>query len=245
MNIPPDDVPSLTSQAKNLAGAIGRVGAAAATGGRVLVSNDEVAARIAICESNECGAFNRQKRACNWCGCFINQKAKFATEICGEAEFAKHNNKTGYNWWTGETVKPSTATTPITKTAPVAPTQSSTQQPTHTPDPIKPQVEVNTSSLYVTGKQLLEYEVQLRAILPTNGETVKRFNEYHQAINSPTGCTSCRRNGFLRAIELAIHNDFVNEGTKLVEKVKDVFPQSKYISAPSPTTWDTLLKRTP
>jgi len=243
MSTPPKDVPSVTSQAKNLAGAIGRVGAAAITGGRVLVSNAEADARVAICESNQCGAFNKQKRACNWCGCFINQKAKFATEICGEAEFAARNNKTGYNWWTGETVKPTATTpTPTQPTVTLATIQPAPQPSEPTPPP-KPQVAVPDTSMYVTGKQLLEKEAQLRLVLPTNGETVKKFNEYHQAIANPAGCTSCRRNGFLRAIELAIHTDFVNEGTGLVEKVKSVFPTSKYISAPSPVTWETLLKR--
>lgn len=242
---PPDETPSITSQAKHLAGAIGRVGVAAITGGRVMVSNTEADNRVAICESNACGAFNRQKRTCNWCGCFINQKTKFATEVCGEAEFAARNNKTGYNWWTGETIKPSTL--PLApaqvRQEPSTSAESVSQQPTQPDKPVT-HVDTNSNPMYVTGKQLLEQEAQLRLILPTTGETVKKFNEYHQAISNPAGCSSCRRNGFLRAIELAIHKDFQSEGPELVEKVRNVFPGSKYISAPSPIAWDILLKRT-
>jgi hypothetical protein len=246
---PPKKLPSIGTRAKNALGAAGRVGKAVATGEDVFVSNAERDKRIAICESNKCGAYNKKSKACNWCGCFINQKAKFATEECGEAELARRYGRAGRDHWTGETVAPAEIPikrNPADKTAVIKTAKEEKPPEEEKPviwKPRQPQVAGTRMTTYVTGRQLLDNETELRMILPPKGETVKKFNDYHEANNKPGGCTSCRRNSFIRAIEIAISNDFNNEGTDLVEKVRNVFPDSKYISAPSPTTWDTLLAR--
>ena len=81
-------------------------------------------------------------------------------------------------------------------------------------------------------------------ILPTNGELVKKFNEYHVAQSQPGGCNSCRKNGFARSFEMAIGHDFHKQGKKeLVEKVRALYPNSTYISAPSVISWDDLISR--
>ena len=227
---PPKKLPPLHKRARNLAKAAGRVGKAKLNKRPVLVRNAERDRRISVCEKNECGAYNKEAGACNWCGCPIKEKARWATEECGEMEIAKETNSGGKDWWTGELRE--------------------LKVPKNTPKPQPPkntvahsQVARANNSLYVTGKQLLEAEAQLRRVLPVKGELVKRFNEYHEAVNNPSGCTNCRKNSFLRSFEMAISYDFKGEGVGLIEKVRELFPSSKYISAPSPTNWDVILKR--
>jgi hypothetical protein len=226
---PPKQAPSLLNRAKHLAGAAGRIGKAAASGDAVKVDNDTRNKRITICESNECGAFNKKERLCNWCGCFINQKAKFATEICGEREIAEQEGTAGYDWWEAQAVnsKGKVEAPKAQEPAPQRTKRFATAGNTH----------------YITGAKLLEQESDLRMVLPTNGELVKKFNEYHVAQSQPGGCSGCRKNSFGRAFETALSTDFVKQGTELVEKVKAVYPESLYISAPSPITWDELMKR--
>ena len=225
---PPDKLPSLGKRAKNFAGAVGRVGKASVSGRPVLVRNAERDRRISVCESNKCGAYNKEKGACNWCGCFIKEKARWATEECGEMEVAKEKDTEGKDWWTGET-----------RGAPV----QKVSRPAPAPPKATRQVAAGNNSLYVTGKQMLENEARLRMVLPVKGELVKRFNEYHAAVNDPKGCTNCRKNSFLRSFEMALSYDFKSEGVELIQKVREMFPSSKYISAPSPTNWDVILKR--
>jgi hypothetical protein len=226
----PEKPPALLKRAKNLAGAAGRIGKAAITGDTVRVDDATRIKRLSICESNKCGAFNKKTRVCNWCGCFMNEKAKYATEICGEREHAEENNIRGTDWWTGivinANVKEKTAEAPKPQQA--------------------KQFDRNSDERYITGAKFLEKEAQLRMIFPTDGELVKKFNEFHTAESAPGGCSSCRKNGFSRSFELAIGHDFNKQGKKeLVEKVRALYPNSKYISAPSIISWEDLISRMP
>jgi len=225
--LPPQEPPKLGKRVKNLAGAVGRVASAAVHRQPIKVRNAERDRRIAVCHSNVCGAYNRRSDQCNHCGCYIAEKAKYATEMCGEMEVAKEEDKGGKDWWTGETREGKPVPAPKAAKAPNA---TATEQ-----------VATDPKQLYVTGVMLLAREPELRMVLPSNGELVKKFNEYHQA--TAGGCTNCRRNSFIRAFELAIAHDFKKGGYDFIEKVRSMFPNSMYISAPSPTSWDIILKR--
>jgi len=78
-------LPSLGRQALNLASAMGRVAAAAATGAPVLVPEGERAKRVAICQACE---HYRSDGRCALCGCcagrggLVLDKIKYATERC-------------------------------------------------------------------------------------------------------------------------------------------------------------------
>jgi hypothetical protein len=225
----PQKPPSLLKRAKNVAGAAGRIGKAAITGDTVRVDDATRIKRLAVCESNKCGAFNKKSRVCNWCGCFMNEKAKYATEICGEREHAEENNIRGTDWWEGTIVNANVK-----------------EKTTQAPNPQQAKAfELSKDARYITGAKFLEKEAQLRMLFPTNGELVKKFNEYHIAQSAPGGCSSCRRNGFARSFEMAIGHDFHKQGKELVEKVRALYPNSEYISAPSILSWDDLISRIP
>lgn len=78
-------LPSLGRQALNLAGAVGRVALAAATGAPVLATPEQLAARAALCRA--CAHYRADGR-CALCGCcaarggLVLDKVKYATERC-------------------------------------------------------------------------------------------------------------------------------------------------------------------
>jgi hypothetical protein len=73
-------IPSLGKQAANLAGAMGRVVVAAATGQSVAVGDEERDRRLDICRA--CPEYDAANDRCRKCGCVGKWKAKLATEHC-------------------------------------------------------------------------------------------------------------------------------------------------------------------
>jgi hypothetical protein len=69
---------TIGQQAYNVAGAIGRVAAAALTGQQVRVDDETLAARRATCET--CDHLKGPK--CDLCGCYYSVKITLATERC-------------------------------------------------------------------------------------------------------------------------------------------------------------------
>ena len=75
---PPDDMPPITSQAKNLAGAVGRSVTAGVKGEAVKVSREVRDERHAICLA----CVRRHEKRCLECGCWLTAKQWSATEDC-------------------------------------------------------------------------------------------------------------------------------------------------------------------
>ncbi len=77
---PPDPVkyPPLTTQLKNVMAAAARH----AKNGFRKVGKKELARRLAICRSNECGIYDAEQDRCISCGCFANLKARAESEHC-------------------------------------------------------------------------------------------------------------------------------------------------------------------
>lgn len=78
-------LPSLLTQATNLAKAAGRVAVAAATGEPVLRPAEQQSACLAICAA--CPSHRPSDDRCAECGCSVAQKVKFQTEICPLAKW--------------------------------------------------------------------------------------------------------------------------------------------------------------
>ncbi len=77
-NQPQSEYPSVGQQIANAFGAAGRVAGAIMSGNQVLVSDEEFARRMSICES--CPHWTAEKR-CKLCGC-RQEKLRLATESC-------------------------------------------------------------------------------------------------------------------------------------------------------------------
>lgn len=75
---PAATMPSLLHQARNVAGAMGRVVAAAARGEKIQVGEEEQTRRLAICQACEFLVGDR----CSKCGCIGRWKGRLATEHC-------------------------------------------------------------------------------------------------------------------------------------------------------------------
>jgi hypothetical protein len=74
------NMPSLGSMARRLSGTAAKTITSAVSGKRILVSKDEQARRMAICDS--CEFFNKQNKRCSKCGCFSKWKSKLDSEHC-------------------------------------------------------------------------------------------------------------------------------------------------------------------
>ena len=72
------DFPPLAQQAYHVVGAIGRVAVAAATGQKVRVNEETLAARRATCQ----GCEHLVNSRCALCGCFYQAKIVLTTEKC-------------------------------------------------------------------------------------------------------------------------------------------------------------------
>ncbi len=70
--------PSLIAQAGNLAGALGRLAAQAASEKDILVPSEEYQRRLTICRG--CDQYDAPKSRCKACGCAINLKARLKSE---------------------------------------------------------------------------------------------------------------------------------------------------------------------
>jgi hypothetical protein len=71
--------PSYGAMARNALGAAARVVGAVATGQRVLLTQSEIDARLAVCTS--CDRWDEEKARCRKCGC-AQFKLHLATEVC-------------------------------------------------------------------------------------------------------------------------------------------------------------------
>ena len=76
----PAEYPSLWRMAGNLAGAAGRVVAAAVKGEPIRVTPEVYHARLAICQG--CEQYDHAKGRCRICGCWTSRKLALATESC-------------------------------------------------------------------------------------------------------------------------------------------------------------------
>jgi hypothetical protein len=72
--------PSLPEQGKNLAKFTFDVMKKAMRGEALFVSDKVYQERIAICR--ECEYFDKQQMRCKHCGCFLQQKARYALDSC-------------------------------------------------------------------------------------------------------------------------------------------------------------------
>lgn len=70
----------MREKAKSALKAIKRVVVATASGSKVFVGEKLTAQRIDICQ--RCSHFVAVRRQCDLCGCFVEVKAKLATEKC-------------------------------------------------------------------------------------------------------------------------------------------------------------------
>lgn len=76
--------PRRTAQIRSFAGAVAAE-CSAALAGEALVSDDERAGRIAVCEG--CEFFITTDRRCSKCGCWMDAKAGFRTQQCPEEKW--------------------------------------------------------------------------------------------------------------------------------------------------------------
>jgi len=74
------DYPSLPEQGKNLAKFTFEVMKKAMKGEALFVSDAVFEERLAICRS--CEYFDKQQMRCKHCGCFLQQKARYALDSC-------------------------------------------------------------------------------------------------------------------------------------------------------------------
>jgi hypothetical protein len=74
------NLPPITEQAKNLAGAIGRTANALIEGKQIKRSNQEQDKVLGICR--ECEFYIKEKQRCSKCGCYLAMKIKLEQEVC-------------------------------------------------------------------------------------------------------------------------------------------------------------------
>jgi hypothetical protein len=77
--------PPPATQARNLAGAVGRAVIAAARGEAVRVDEAEYARRLEVCRG--CSNFDAARNRCRRCGCRTAAKLRLAREACPEGKW--------------------------------------------------------------------------------------------------------------------------------------------------------------
>lgn len=88
-------MPPLAEQARNLAGAAGRVAQAALTGESIAAPRAVLERRRLIC--SRCSAYSAKQQRCAVCGCFIEAKARLATEKCPHDFWEKPEGQPRFN----------------------------------------------------------------------------------------------------------------------------------------------------
>lgn len=75
-----DQFPSLVQQGKNLLGLAKDIGSDAISGASVFVNDFEEQRRYDICQG--CDSFDRMRKRCRECGCFMKKKVVFSAAKC-------------------------------------------------------------------------------------------------------------------------------------------------------------------
>jgi len=75
-----DKFPSLVQQGKNLLGLAKDIGSDALTGSSIFVDKFEEQRRYDICQG--CDSFDRIRKRCKECGCFMQKKVAFSSAEC-------------------------------------------------------------------------------------------------------------------------------------------------------------------
>tara|TARA_Y100000004_G_C8921862_1_gene415784 strand:- start:334 stop:591 length:258 start_codon:yes stop_codon:yes gene_type:complete len=75
-----DKMPSMAEQGRNLIKMMQDIGADAVKGREIFVTNEEQKRRYDICQA--CESFDRIRKRCKECGCFMQQKTAFSASEC-------------------------------------------------------------------------------------------------------------------------------------------------------------------
>jgi len=94
----------------------------------------------------------------------------------------------------------------------------------------------------ITGADLLEYELEIRELLPGTSNLAQAFNRFRHT-QEEAGCTSCRERLYHKDFEKQLSRDIALMSVADIEELRKILPNKEYISLSYPYRWDEILEK--